>query len=94
MKPPILKRRTKMVRMQIQLTDQQSSLLRHEAAARGTSVAALVRVAFDRALKRPARGASLEERKRRAIAAAGRFHSGLGDVSARHDDYFADSIEE
>jgi len=83
-----------MIRMQIQLTDQQLSLLRHEAAERGTSVAALVRDAVDRALKRPARGASLEERKRRAIAAAGRFHSGLGDVSARHDDYFADSIEE
>jgi hypothetical protein len=87
-------RGTKLIRMQVQLTEQQLSLLRHEAAERGTSVAALVREAVDRVLKRPARGASLEERKRRAIAAAGRFHSGLGDVSVRHDDYFADSIEE
>ncbi len=28
-----------------------------------------------------------DERKRRAIAAAGQFHSGLGDLAADHDRY-------
>ena len=33
-----------------------------------------------------------EERKRRAIAAAGRFHSGLADLAADHDRYLEESF--
>lgn len=44
-------------------------------------------------LVRPVDSADWEERKRRALAAAGKFHSGTGDLSARHDGYFADAAE-
>lgn len=32
-------------------------------------------------------GFDIEERKKRAVAAAGRFHSGASDISERHDEY-------
>ena len=50
-------------------------------------------MAVDHHLRHPASVVTREERVRRAKAACGRFRSGLGDVAARHDDYFADSIE-
>jgi len=34
------------------------------------------------------------EVRRRAIAAAGRFHSGTGDLAARHDDYLTEAFSE
>ncbi len=37
---------------------------------------------------------SKEERRQRAIAAAGRFHSGPGDLSEKHDEYLTQSCEE
>lgn len=84
-----------MIRVQIQFTEQELAALRAEAAQRHISVSAVVREAVDERMGRPWRSAtSLEERKARAIAACGRFHSGIGDVSARHDEYFADSILE
>ena len=44
-------------------------------------------------LVRPAGSVDLPERRRRAIAAAGRFHSGRPDVAARHDDYLAEAYQ-
>ncbi len=35
---------------------------------------------------------SMTERRRRAIEAAGRFHSGERDTSARHDEVLADAF--
>jgi hypothetical protein len=81
-----------MVRMQIQFTEEEIEALRREAAQRHVSISAVVRSAVDERLNRPRPELSLEERKARAKAACGHFHSGLGDVSARHDEYFADSI--
>ena len=81
-----------MVRMQIQFTEAGAEALRREAAQRHVSISAVVREAVDKCLAHPRLEPSLEERKARAKAACGRFHSGLGDVSARHDKYFADSI--
>lgn len=85
-----------MIRVQIQFTEEELAALRAEAAQRHISVSAVVREAVDERMSRPHRRAttSLAERKARAIAACGRFRSGLGDVSARHDEYFADSIDE
>ena len=80
------------VRMQIQFTEAGAEALRREAAQRHMSISAVVREAVDERLDHPQPRLSLEERKARAKAACGRFHSGLGDVSARHDEYFADSI--
>jgi len=81
-----------MVRTQIQFTAEELAALRREAARRRVSISAVVRGAVDTCLAHPLPEPSLEERKARAKAACGSFHSGLGDVSARHDEYFADSI--
>ncbi len=51
-------------------------------------MAHVVREAIDAYV--PDEAAAREERVRRAIAAAGRFRSGLTDVSDRHDDYLAE----
>jgi hypothetical protein len=85
---------TAVVRTQIQFTESELARLRQMAAERHVSVSAIVREAVDARLARGEHGASLEQRKRRAQAAAGRFHSGLGDLAARQDDYFAESLDE
>ncbi len=82
-----------MVRMQIQFTEEESRALRQDAARRGVSISAVVREAVDARLRGP-REPSRDELLRRSLAAMGRFRSGTGDVSARHDEYFADSIME
>ena len=81
-----------MIRMQIQFTEEEATALRREAVQRHISIAAVVREAVDERLAQPRPEPTLDERKARAKAACGRFRSGLGDVSARHDEYFADSI--
>ena len=73
-------------------TEEAVEALRREAAQRHLSISAVVREAVDERLDHPQPQPSLEERKARAKAACGHFHSGLGDVSARHDEHFADSI--
>jgi hypothetical protein len=83
-----------MVRMQIQFTEPEVEALRREASERRVSISALVRMAVDESLLRQRPAVGLDERKRRAKAACGRFRSGLADVSVRHDDYFADSVDE
>jgi len=34
-----------------------------------------------------------DERRRRAIAAAGRFHSGASDISEKHDEYLKETFQ-
>jgi len=80
-----------MVRMQIQFTEEEVEALRRAAAQRHMSISAVVRKAVDDSLVTSAKP-SREQLVRRSLAAMGRFHSGTGDVSARHDEYFADSI--
>jgi hypothetical protein len=82
-----------MVRMQIQFTEEEVAALRDEAARRKVSISSVVREAVDARVALPRHETSLDERKARAIAACGRFRSGLGDVASRHDEYFADSID-
>ena len=82
-----------MIRTQIQLTGKQMRLLKAMTADRGESLAMVIRQAVD-AFTRQTAGEDLEERRRRAVAAAGRFHSGVRDLSERHDDYFAEAVEE
>lgn len=81
-----------MIRVQIQFTEPELAALRKEAADRGVSVSSVVREAVDERIARSSGGTSREELIRRSLAAMGRFHSGAGDVSARHDEYFVDSI--
>jgi len=78
-----------MVRTQIQLTEEQARSLREIARARDSSIAELIRTSVDGVL-RSEPGPSREERRRRAIAAAGTFHSGVTDLSTDHDRHLGD----
>lgn len=75
-----------MERVQIQLTDGQLRALRARSSATGQPIAALVRDAVDEWLPR----ADRERRVQRALAAIGRFQSGLGDLAEDHDRYLDD----
>ena len=82
-----------MIRTQIQLTDEQARALREIARARGDSMAELIRQGVDEVL-RSEPGLSREDRKRRAIAASGKFRSGLSDLSTDHDRYLGEAYAE
>lgn len=69
------------VRTQIQLTPEQAARLKRRAAERGMSMAALIREAVD-AL---GEAAPLEERRRRALSAIGRFSSQPNEAGEEHD---------
>ena len=80
-----------MVRTQIQLTDAQSESLKRLAAATGVSMAELVRQGVDHVLL-GSQASTSADRMRRAMRAFGAFRSGSHDLSARHDDAFADAV--
>jgi hypothetical protein len=72
-----------MQRVQVQLTDEQLSALKRHASASGEGLALLVRRAVDAWLLNEER----THQRQRALDAIGGFHSGLGDLAERHDDY-------
>jgi len=78
-----------MVRTQIQQSERQAAALKKLAAARHVSIAELIRRAVDRMVRS---GAAIdgEERRKRALAAVGRFNSGKRDVSKHHDKYISE----
>jgi len=80
-----------MVRTQVQLTDRQLKALRDASSATGRSVADLIREGVDQYLTGRTELAR-EERIERAIGVAGKFRSGLSDVSAKHDRHLADAF--
>ena len=82
-----------MVRTQVQLREEQVRALKKLASARGVSMAELIRQSVD-ALIRSSKGVDEAERRRRAIAAAGRFRSGASDVSSEHDRYLAEAFRQ
>jgi hypothetical protein len=73
-----------MIRTQISLTEEQMQRLRAEAQRRKVPIAEVVRDAVDRAL--PADPGNRRVLMDRLLAASGRFHSGTGDISVRHDE--------
>lgn len=77
-----------MIRTQIQLGEEQAKAIRRIAAARRISAAELIRRAVDDWIRAGAMP-DPEERRRRALAAAGRFRSGQRDVARQHDRYLA-----
>ena len=79
-----------MVRTQIQLTESQAERLKQAAVREGVSMAALIRRGVD-SLLASNQPISRSDRRRRALAAVGRFSSREGDLSGRHDEYFADA---
>jgi len=80
-----------MIRTQVQLTEEQARVLKNLASIRQVSIAELIRQSVD-ALIRSSREIDAEERRRRAIAAAGRFHSGASDISVKHDGYLLEAF--
>lgn len=80
-----------MIQTQIQLTEEQTSALEELARRRNMSVSELIYEGIDILLK-SAPIPKTDERKQRALAVAGRFRSGLGDLSRRHDKYLADAL--
>jgi hypothetical protein len=62
------------------------------ASRRQVSMAELVRQSVDY-LIRSLSDTDLETRRKRAIAAAGRFRSGCPDLSTEHDQYLAEAYQ-
>jgi predicted transcriptional regulator len=82
-----------MTRLEVALTEEQMAALEELAKARHVSVAELARQGVVRMFETASRRRD-PELKRRAIAVIGKFRSERGDLSARHDDYFAEACEE
>lgn len=80
-----------MRRTQIQITEEQIKRLKRLASTEHKSIAELIRQAID-IFMRSKGGIDIEERQRRAIAAAGRFHSRLSDLAEAHDKYLAEDF--
>jgi len=81
-----------MIRTQVQLTEEQMERLRRAAAREKVSLAEMMRQSITRSLGESVEP-DFEERRRRALAAAGRFRSGRNDISTRHDDYLAEEYQ-
>jgi hypothetical protein len=81
-----------MIRTQVQLTEEQVQRLKILAVERSSSVAELIRQSVDN-LIRSTTVVTMEERRRRAIAAAGQFRSDRSDVSTNHDKYLAEAYQ-
>ena len=73
-----------MVRTQVRLTEEQTKALRKMAAVRRVSMAELVRQGVDEML-RSSTAIDADEKRKRALAAAGRYRSGRRDGSSAHD---------
>ena len=81
-----------MVRTQIQLPEQQVAVLKQLAALQHTSMAELIRRAVDMFTVSAETG-NIKEKRQRALEAAGRFHSGCGDLAAKHDQHLAEAFK-
>jgi len=81
-----------MIRTQIQLTKEQVERLKKLAVEKHLSVSKLIRQAVD-ALIKSSVVVDDEERRKRAVAATGRFRSGVSDLSKEHDDYLKEAYK-
>jgi hypothetical protein len=82
-----------MVRTQVQLTEQQAKALKKLASSRHLSIAEIIRQAVDTMIRSNI-VVDAEERRKRALDAAGRFRSGLRDLSTEHDKYLEEAFSE
>ena len=80
-----------MVRTQIQLTEDQAARMKSAAQRKGVSMAELIRQAIEMLLDKGSDKSEVELR-RRAIEAAGRFHSGRKNVARNHDGYLSEDF--
>lgn len=81
-----------MVRTQVQLTEAQAETLKRMAMRQRVSMAALIRQAIDQAFHL---GPDKERHDNlaKAINAAGKFNSGLQDLSVNHDQYLSEAFK-
>jgi hypothetical protein len=79
-----------MTRMQFAPTRQQVEAIEAEVAASGRPVASVLREAVELWRLERDRAQKID----RALAIGGGYHSGLHDISERHDAYFVMGIEE
>ena len=80
-----------MVRTQIQLTEKQAKALKKLASSRQLPMAELIRQGVDAILISPV-FLNAEEKRKRALAVAGRYRSGKRDVSREHDKHLAEAF--
>lgn len=81
-----------MPQTQIRLTDEQMTILTELAAKRQQSVEDLIHESIDRLLQ-SVTGPGAADRRQRALAVAGRFRSGLGDLARQHDTYLNEAFD-
>lgn len=80
-----------MVRTQIQLTEKQAKALKKLASSRQLSMAELIRQGVDAILISPM-VLNAEEKRKRALAVAGRYRSGKRNISREHDKHLAEAF--
>ena len=81
-----------MLRTQIQIEEHQINWLRDRAKEKGVSVSQLIREGVE--FYRKYQDRFPEDQKKKALAAIGRYASGVSDISENHDDYLAKSFQE
>jgi len=80
-----------MLRTQIQIEEDQIKWLRNRAKEKGVSVSKLIREGVE--FYRKYEDRLPEDKKKKALAAIGRYASGVSDISAKHDDYLAQAFK-
>ena len=80
-----------MLRTQIQIEEDQIKWLRIRAKERGVSVSQLIREGLE--FYRKFEDRLPEDKKKKALAAIGRYASGVSDISEKHDDYLAKALK-
>ena len=78
-----------MVRTQIQLTEEQSRILKAMARERKVSMANLIRQSIDRFIH-SAHEPTMEEKRQRALSIVGKYAAGETDLGVGHDRYLAE----
>ena len=81
-----------MIRTEVLLSEDQVTALEGVAKRRHLCLADLIREGVTNLL-RSVGTISDEERRQRALAVAGRFRSGLGDLSRHHDAYLEETFD-
>ncbi len=79
-----------MLRTQIQIEENQIKWLKDKAKERGVSVSQLIREGVEFYRKNEDR--LPEDQKKKALAAIGRYASGVSDISEKHDEYLAQAF--
>ena len=79
-----------MIRTQVQLTEEQSRMLRELSRTNRESIASLIRRAVDQFLmsRKPDRFVLY----RQASSIVGKYEAGIGDISLKHDRYLDEAF--